>query len=345
MSSYGSIGQPPEPPARPVLGQPVPGAQEPVEEATDPRLTPTAEPATETDRAGADPAATDQAGTDAGTEARAAAAAQSVAAPQQPPFNPFQATPPERPAGGNVYATGTTASADAAAGLPRRPFPRLRIGSHAVNDSTLTMLRRPGVRTGLVLGVDDGARPVALRLFRPEPTRLALIGGLWAAQLAAFRSLALGARAAVFTSRPEAWQGFVHWACAYQGQIMVWRPGDQVTVPAGAPAPALLVYDEGPSGASHPPGLTAWQTQLTVLNELTSYGFATLQDADLVAAQRLTVEESTAAGSILELPRDTVGKLPMLRDDMLALLDDQGEQYLWLCPTGLEQYRLGAPRR
>lgn len=327
-----------QPPTPPVLGGP-PAVEQRLEQAAPPAQAP--DEATDGRGTVLGQSSTDAA---AGTRASAQATADplAAAAPETPPVPP---TFGDKPQPGRVYSSGTLPRHGEPAAPKARPFPALHIGTHLVNDSALAEIRPAAARTGLVLGIDQQRQPVTVRLFRPEPTRVVLVGGLWATHLLVLRALSVGARVAVFTARPDVWRGFSHWATGDERQVAVLPPTQYLTVPAGRRAPALLVYDEGPTGASQPLPPTGWQTRLTVLPELTSYGFSAVQEADLVAVQRLTRAETDAAGSVIGLPAETTGLLPTLRDDMLALLGADGSQYVWLCPTTVEQQRLGPARR
>ncbi len=57
----------------------------------------------------------------------------------------------------------------------------------------------------MVIGVDAEGRPAVLGINRPVPYDVALIGGLWTAQVLALRAAATGARVAVETGRAQAW--------------------------------------------------------------------------------------------------------------------------------------------
>jgi hypothetical protein len=226
-----------------------------------------------------------------------------------------------------------------------RPLTPLHIGAHLASEAALDRIRTPVPGTGVLLGHDRDHLPVSVRLFRPEPTRATLVGGMWAARVAVFRALALGARVVVFTTAPEAWQRFGGWATGRADRVAVMPAERPVTVAASPRLPALLVYDVGLLGAANRPALGPWQTQLTVLRQLTAYGFPAVQESNLVAVQRLAAEEAVAAGSVLRLGRDTTALLQVLRDDMLALLGGGADRYVWLAPTTVEQHQFGPPHR
>ena len=59
-----------------------------------------------------------------------------------------------------------------------------------------------------MIGVNRNQEPVSFRLFRPEATRMVLIGGVPVAQIVAVRSMALGSHVLVQTTRPWAWEAF-----------------------------------------------------------------------------------------------------------------------------------------
>ena len=62
-------------------------------------------------------------------------------------------------------------------------------------------------------------------------------------------------------------------------------------------------------------------------------------------AQRLSGGEAYAAQSVLRYPDSTVDMLQRLGDDMLAVLGDGADSYLWTTPTPQENQAFGAPTR
>ncbi len=226
-----------------------------------------------------------------------------------------------------------------------RPLGRLRVGTHDVSRTAFQHIDVPGVTSGLLLGHDGNQAPVLIRMFRDEPTRVSLVGGLWAARVAVFRALAAGARVVVFTNQPPEWQGFGRWATGRDDRVAVMSGERPVTVGATATSPALLLYDVGLGGADRPPALGPWQTQLTLLRTFTAYGFPPVQASNMVLLQRLASSEAHAAASVLNLTTESVSLLQVLRDDMLAALGGRADRYLWLSPTQIESQQFGAPRR
>ena len=222
---------------------------------------------------------------------------------------------------------------------------RLLIGSHTISRSALSQLRVSSYSAGLLLGADRNQQPVPVRLFRAQPTRVALVGGPWASQLVVFRSLALGARITVITTDINSWQGFGERATGRADRVTVLtaqRPWDWA---ASAQQPGLMIYDLGPAGATAPEPLGPWQTQITVLRQLEPSERALIQAADMVLLQRLGAEEARVAGPALRLPAQSVELLQGLSDDMIALVADGGDHYISLTPTALEREHTGVPRR
>jgi hypothetical protein len=284
------------------------------------------------------------AATRAATQAAAATASRAAAVP----LSEARAIPDTTPAlpPGTVYESRRPpgGGGDGHRGISGR-LARLRIGSHTASRSALAQLRIASPGTGLILGADRQQGPVSVRFFRPEPTRIALVGGAWAGQLVTFRALALGARVAVVTADPQAWQGFGERATGRGDRVAVLSAEQPLAVTASAQQPILVVYDLGQLGATAPQPLGPWQTQLTVLRQLSQPGVPSIQDCNLVMLQRLGSAEAALAGSSLRLPAASTQFLQVMADDMIALVGDGAERYIWFAQTDVERQYAGAPRR
>ncbi|WIM98004.1 hypothetical protein ACTOB_001573 [Actinoplanes oblitus] len=245
-------------------------------------------------------------------------------------------TPPdEPPAGDDEARTG-----------PSGKTSPLHIGWHAISRKTLRRVTvAPSAGAGLVLGRDRQQVPVPLRLFAPEPVRIALVGGVWAAQLLIFRAFALGARVVVVTTEPRAWAGFGERATGQYNRLTVHSSDQGVQLNGTAQTPTLAVYDLGMTGPATTPPLGPWRTQLTILRQLDRPGLAALQDAQLALLQRLGGDESALAASALKLRPHSSQFLQFMADDMLALIGDGTDRYLFLAQTQTEQQFVGLPRR
>jgi hypothetical protein len=279
-----------------------------------------------------------------GAEQAAAAAAAAYAPVAAPVAVPAPVVPPRPPASGTVY-TGTGGGPDGRDRFGRRRAqPGLRIGAHTASDRALELLGMAVPGPGLVLGYDVDQTTASIRLFRPEPTRVALVGGEWACHVLALRALALGARVAVFTTTPERWDGFGEWATGRTGRVATFSLDQSVVVPASAHEPALLLYDAGLTGVASNVPLGPWQTRLTVLRQLTSYGIPAIQEANMVLAQRLSRAETEVVTSTMRLSSEAGGWMQTLNDDALAVIVGGEERYVRLTLATLEQ-QLGVPRR
>ncbi|MEJ3743619.1 hypothetical protein WEI85_10050 [Actinomycetes bacterium KLBMP 9797] len=282
------------------------------------------------------PAAAGQAAAAAATASRAAPAAlsQARAVPEAGQEDPQ----------GTVYNSRRPPHGDGHRSLSGK-LARLRVGWHTASPAALERLRIAVPGTGLILGADRQQGPVSVPFFRTEPTRIALVGGAWAGQLVTFRALALGARVAVVTSDPAAWHGFGERATGRGDRVAILSAEQPLAVAATAQQPVLVVYDLGLAGGAVTQPLGPWQTQLTILRQLGQPGVPSLQDCDLVILQRLGSAEAALAGGALRLPAPSTQFLQVMADDMVALVGDGAERYIWFAQTDVERQYAGAPRR
>ncbi|MEU7976243.1 type VII secretion protein EccE [Micromonospora sp. NPDC049089] len=197
---------------------------------------------------------------------------------------------------------------------------------------------------GMMVGTNRHGRAVTVRLFRPESTRVLLVGGVRAAQLVALRALALGALVVVQTARPRAWEPFVRGVGAPGGTIPLLPPGRAVADGVGtALRPLLLIVDAGPVAAEAVPG-PPWRATLVVRDELTPADVDALSRADLALLQPLTSAEATLAGAALGLG-GSAEWLTRIREDMVAVVNRRALRWALLSPTPIEAQLIGPPTR
>ncbi|MEU5911207.1 type VII secretion protein EccE [Micromonospora sp. NPDC047527] len=225
---------------------------------------------------------------------------------------------------------GTLPLALAAAGAQPRP---------ALDDWEL-----PLGGAGMMVGTNRHGGAVTVRLFRPESTRVLLVGGVRAAQLVALRAMALGALVVVQTARPRAWEPFVRGVGAPGGTIPLIPPGRPVAEGVGtALRPLLLVVDAGPVPAETEPG-PRWRATLVVRDELTPADVDALSRADLAVLQPLHAAEAALAGAALGLG-GSADWLTRIRDDMVAVVNRRALRWALLRPTPIEAQLIGRPAR
>jgi hypothetical protein len=220
--------------------------------------------------------------------------------------------------------------------LPQSPL----APAHAAGD--IAQLHLPLGGDGLMIGMNRHGAPVTLRLFRPEPTRLVLVGGVRAAQLLTLRAMALGARVVVQTSRPYAWEPFVRGVSTPGETIGLLPAGRQVALPPGTPMhPLLLVVDVGPVGADAGAG---WQATLVVRDELAPVDVDALSRADLVVLQPLRPDEAALVAGTLGLS-EAQDWLTRIREDMVGVVNRRSVRWALLSATPIERQLVGTPAR
>jgi hypothetical protein len=214
----------------------------------------------------------------------------------------------------------------------------LHVGWHSASLVTLSMMGSTAPAAGLILGEDVDHRAVAVRLFRPEPTLVTLVGSVWAAQVMAFRALAVGAAIVILTDDPVAWRDFA----ARNPRVTV---TGQPPRSGSAGVPTLVIRDF--TGSAVPPSydVAAWETQLTVLRRLDEHGVSALQDGHIVLTQRLYLDEAMLAVTSLRLTGDSALLLQQLEPGMVAVVGLGTTRYLWWATTDTETRLLGPARR
>ncbi|MDT3398195.1 hypothetical protein RKE29_16355 [Streptomyces sp. B1866] len=220
-----------------------------------------------------------------------------------------------------------------------------RRGRHVLAAEQLAELTLPVGDDGVIVGEDLQGQPAVVGFNRPEPYDVVLVGGLWTAQVLAFRAAATGARVAVETGRPHLWSNLVQVAGGGQQCMTVFDVG---RVPPQGPSvgsPVLVVRD---CGMRPPRGRVAalpWQAVLTLLPYLSPAAPRLVEAAALVGVQRVSPEEARQLGRVLGLPEADVSALPELGDGATLWCTRRSRVYVATRPTDAESGLLGAPRR
>jgi hypothetical protein len=205
--------------------------------------------------------------------------------------------------------------------------------------------------SGVVIGRDSAAAPVLVRIFGPEPTNVTFIGGWWAAQVLTYRCLAHGAMVLVDAPAVAAGEGsmatLAQWVAldratgTADGRVRPMFGSALPNWPSSAIQPLLRLYDSGPGGPSGRVPLQAWQTQLTVLSQVTPASLPAVTGADLVLVQRLDPPEASLLGSALLLGQDFVDRFGAMDNEMVAAFRGPAVRYAWLNPTAVERQLFG----
>ncbi|TDC31563.1 type VII secretion protein EccE [Micromonospora sp. 15K316] len=231
-----------------------------------------------------------------------------------------------------AHAGGLAATLPLALAGPSRTAPAAHLPELSLGDA------------GLMLGTNRQGRSLAVRLFRPESTRVLLVGGVHATQLVVLRALALGAQVVVQTTRPHLWEPFVRGAGTPDATVPLIPPGRPLPAGAGTPLrPLLLVRDVGPVPVDPQPG-PPWRSTLVVREELTKADTDVLGRADLVVLQPLDAGEAALAGATLRLG-DSAQWLTRMRDDMVAVINRRALRWARLSLTPVEAHLVGSPSR
>ncbi|WP_162907771.1 type VII secretion protein EccE [Allorhizocola rhizosphaerae] len=209
--------------------------------------------------------------------------------------------------------------------------------------AAVASLTTPYGGSGLMIGVNRHQEPLAFRLFRPEATRIVVIGGVPITQIVAIRSMALGAHVLVQTTRPWAWEAFSR-GLGPGAPLTVMAPGP-VTVPPGHPLhPLLTIVDAGPVAADRSPG-TPWHSTLVLRDDLSPVDVDVLGRADLALLQPLHPAEAAVAVSVLGLSRDQESWLARAQPGMVGVVHRRSVRWAALQQTQFEQQLIGSPNR
>lgn len=221
--------------------------------------------------------------------------------------------------------------------------------AQAVPEGVLTTVNVPVPTDGVVLGHDEMGGPVLVRLFGPQPTTAAFIGGWWAVQLLAHRCLAVGAVVVVDAldtdtpARAGTLASLDQWLTLNHLAGIPWqvRPALGGEVPGTAGRPVLHVHDVGPAGPAERPAPAGWTTHLTVLSRVTPASHPAFTDIDIVLTQRLDRREAALVGSAGPLRPELTAQVGVMDNETIAAWRGSVVRYIRLCPTSIERRMFG----
>lgn len=198
---------------------------------------------------------------------------------------------------------------------------------HAVTLDGLEQLSPTPTAGGVLLGRDPGHRPVLVSLFRPQPVRFALVGGLWPARPLLLRVLAVGARVIAAPSQPD-WVSLGRWATGQDGWVL--PPGSPLP-PAHPAAPVLVSVDPLPGQPL--PLLSPWQAVVSATPRPVP---SVLAGADLAITGRLAPPDVAVVAQAFGLDQEAARLLARMYDNMVALIEPGGVRYAWPTPSAAE---------
>ncbi len=146
-----------------------------------------------------------------------------------------------------------------------------------------TIERRAVVRTGpsgLLLGQTGDGRPVTVRIFRPDPTRVLVSTRDYMKWILVFRAVTIGAHATILTATPRSWASLAQVVEASGGTVEI---ADQIgQIPGqGRPYRPSLIVDDLAASDGVRMSLGAWQAVLIMNDASASAAIHTLRACDL----------------------------------------------------------------
>lgn len=247
-------------------------------------------------------------------------------------------------AGGAIERVDGRHRAGLGATLPLGWAPQLsddRRSGRAVPPAALAATMGGG---GLMIGRDRRREPVVVRLFRPEPTRFAFVGGLVAAQLLVLRMIAVGAQVMIQTARPADWARFVQQTGVGPEHFAFVASGDRPGPPGRAARPEVLVVDVGQVGWQQVDRGGNGRAVMIVRHELVPADRELLAGADVVVCQPLTEAEAAVAAPGVGAA-ESEEWLSRISAPMVAVVNRGVVRWATVNPTELELKTLGDPRR
>jgi len=185
----------------------------------------------------------------------------------------------------------------------------------------------PALPAGIRIGMQRG-RPMALRLFRPRGTRVAVLAGAVPAQLLAMRAAAAGATIRVQSPRPQAWRPVLR----HGATVSIAPPGAALPPPGTLDAPVLVVDDRpteiGALGDAGP-----WQCRLDIRALMCPADLGAVTHADVLVLGQVGAAIADALAATISLSMSLIGQLAALGPGSVALVARGTIRYVSLDPS------------
>lgn len=193
----------------------------------------------------------------------------------------------------------------------------------AIRDGDEAPAQQAGVRVGT-----RRDRPLVLRLFRPQGTRVAVLAGAVPAQLLAMRAATVGATIRVLSPRPQAWGPVIR----HGANVSVGPPGAGLPPPGTLSTPVLVV-DDRPTEVGGLGDAGAWQCRLDIRALMGPSDLGSVAHADIVIVGQVSAAIADALAATMGLSMPAVSQLPALGPGAVALVARGAITYVTLDPT------------
>ncbi len=197
----------------------------------------------------------------------------------------------------------------------------------------------PAQPSGIRIGMRRD-RPLSLRLFRPQGTRIAVLSSAVPAQLLAMRAAAVGATIRVQSPRPQAWGPVVRHGL----DISVAPPGAGFP-PPGTPHSPVLVVDDRPIEVGGLGDAGPWQCRLDIRAVTSASDLGAIGHADVLVFGQVSSAVASALATMMGLDMSLVGQLSALGPGAIALVSRGAIEYVALDPSPAERQLLAQSAR
>ncbi len=193
--------------------------------------------------------------------------------------------------------------------------------------------------SGILLGHSRDGSPAALRLFRPQPTRVFTCVRDYMKWVLIFRSVALGAHITLVTTNPRAWTVLVQALQACGGTVEV--TSDPTAIPGqGRPYRPSLVVDDSAEADGARMSLGVWQSVLVLEDAASSSAIHAMRacDVTLVSPRDGRVSENMKRG--LALNSQLLKQTNNLAENELIVAMPRRLERITMPPTTIEYQML-----